>query len=195
MINKKIGLFFGTFDPIHNGHIEVAKYIVDNCFSDEVWLIITPQNPEKKFIKISNFDQRFKMAQIATNKINKVKPSKAEQDLPIPNYTIDTLEYISEEFKNYEFSLVIGQDNFEKFTNWKSHEKIIENYKILIYPRLGSDKKAEIGKLKNVIYLKGATVDISSSEVREKIKNRNLEMDYLNKDVLNFIIENNLYEK
>ena len=195
MINKKIGLFFGTFDPIHNGHIEVAKYIVDNCFSDEVWLIITPQNPEKKFIKISNFDQRFKMAQIATNKINKVKPSKAEQDLPIPNYTIDTLEYISEKFKNYEFSLVIGQDNFEKFTNWKSHEKIIENYKILIYPRLGSDKKAEIGKLKNIIYLKGATVDISSSEVREKIKNRNLEMDYLNKDVLNFIIENNLYEK
>jgi len=195
MINKKIGLFFGTFDPIHNGHIEVAKYIVDNCFSDEVWLIITPQNPEKKFIKISNFDQRFKMTQIATNKINKVKPSKAEQGLPIPNYTIDTLEYISEKFKNYEFSLVIGQDNFEKFTNWKSHEKIIENYKILIYPRLGSDKKAEIGKLKNVIYLKGATVDISSSEVREKIKNRNLEMDYLNKDVLNFIIENNLYEK
>ena len=195
MINKKIGLFFGTFDPIHNGHIEVAKYIVDNCFSDEVWLIITPQNPEKKFIKISNFDQRFKMAQIATNKIDKVKPSKAEQDLPIPNYTIDTLEYISEKFKNHEFSLVIGQDNFEKFTNWKSYEKIIENYKILIYPRLGSDKKAEIGKLKNVIYLKGATVDISSSEVREKIKNRNLEMDYLNKDVLNFIIENNLYEK
>ena len=195
MINKKIGLFFGTFDPIHNGHIEVAKYIVDNCFSDEVWLIITPQNPEKKFIKISNFDQRFKMTQIATNKINKVKPSKAEQDLPIPNYTIDTLEYISEKFKNYEFSLVIGQDNFEKFTNWKSHEKIIENYKILIYPRLGSDKKAEIGKLKNIIYLKGATVDISSSEVREKIKNKNLEMDYLNKDVLNFIIENNLYEK
>jgi len=195
MINKKIGLFFGTFDPIHNGHIEVAKYIVDNCFSDEVWLIITPQNPEKKFIKISNFDQRFKMTQIATNKINKVKPSKAEQDLPIPNYTIDTLEYISEKFKNHEFSLVIGQDNFEKFTNWKSHEKIIENYKILIYPRLGSDKKAEIGKLKNIIYLKGATVDISSSEVREKIKNKNLEMDYLNKDVLNFIIENNLYEK
>ena len=195
MINKKIGLFFGTFDPIHNGHIEVAKYIVDNCFSDEVWLIITPQNPEKKFIKISNFDQRFKMTQIATNKINKVKPSKAEQGLPIPNYTIDTLEYISEKFKNYEFSLVIGQDNFEKFTNWKSHEKIIENYKILIYPRLGSDKKAEIGKLKNIIYLKGATVDISSSEVREKIKNKNLEMDYLNKDVLNFIIENNLYEK
>ena len=195
MINKKIGLFFGTFDPIHNGHIEVAKYIVDNCFSDEVWLIITPQNPEKKFIKISNFDQRFKMTQIATNKINKVKPSKAEQGLPIPNYTIDTLEYISEKFKNHEFSLVIGQDNFEKFTNWKSHEKIIENYKILIYPRLGSDKKAEIGKLKNVIYLKGATVDISSSEVREKIKNKNLEMDYLNKDVLNFIIENNLYEK
>tara|TARA_B100001093_G_scaffold315863_1_gene301354 strand:- start:50 stop:637 length:588 start_codon:yes stop_codon:yes gene_type:complete len=195
MINKKIGLFFGTFDPIHNGHTEVAKYIVDNCFSDEVWLIITPQNPEKKFIKISNFDQRFKMTQIATNKINKVKPSKAEQGLPIPNYTIDTLEYISEKFKNYEFSLVIGQDNFEKFTNWKSHEKIIENYKILIYPRLGSDKKAEIGKLKNIIYLKGATVDISSSEVREKIKNKNLEMDYLNKDVLNFIIENNLYEK
>tara|TARA_S200000501_G_C20612226_1_gene650828 strand:+ start:25 stop:612 length:588 start_codon:yes stop_codon:yes gene_type:complete len=195
MINKKIGLFFGTFDPIHNGHIEVAQYIVDNCFSDEVWLIITPQNPEKKYIKISNFDDRFKMAEIATNRIDKVKPSKVEQNLPIPNYSIDTLKHISEKFKNYEFSLVIGQDNFEKLNSWKSHEKIIENYKILIYPRLGSDKKAEIGKLKNIIHLKGATVDISSSQVREKIKNKNLGKNYLNKDVLNFIIENNLYEK
>jgi nicotinate-nucleotide adenylyltransferase len=195
MINKKVGLFFGTFDPIHNGHTEVAQYIVDNFFSDEVWLIITPQNPEKKFIEISNFDQRFKMAQIATNKIDKVKPSKAEQDLPIPNYTIDTLEHISEKFKNYEFSLIIGQDNFEKFNSWKSHEKIIKNYKILIYPRLGNDKKSEIETFENIIHLKGATVDISSSEVREKIKNKKLGKNYLNEDVLNFIIENNLYEK
>jgi nicotinate-nucleotide adenylyltransferase len=195
MINKKVGLFFGTFDPIHNGHTEVAQYIVDNFFSDEVWLIITPQNPEKKFIKISNFDQRFKMAQIATNKIDKVKPSKAEQDLPIPNYTIDTLEHISEKFKNYEFSLIIGQDNFEKFNSWKSYEKIIKNYKILIYPRLGNDKKSEIETFENIIHLKGATVDISSSEVREKIKNKKLGKNYLNEDVLNFIIENNLYEK
>ena len=194
MINKKIGLFFGTFDPIHNGHIEVAKYIVDNYFSDEVWLIITPQNPEKKFIKISNFEHRFKMAQIATNTIDKVIPSKTEQELPIPNYTIDTLEHISEKFKNYEFSLIIGQDNFEKFNSWKSHEKIIENYKILIYPRLGSDKKTEIKKLKNIIHLKGAAVDISSSKVREKIKNKYHVKNFLNKDVLNFIIENNLYE-
>ena len=110
------------------------------------------------------------MAQIATNKIDKVKPSNEEQDLPIPNYTIDTLDHISEKYKNYEFSLIIGQDNFEKFNSWKSHETIIENYKILIYPRLGSGKKPEIGKLKNIILLEGATVDISSSEVREKIK-------------------------
>ena len=195
MINKKIGLFFGTFDPIHNGHIEVAKYILNNYFSDEVWLVITPQNPEKKFIKISNFSHRYKMAQIATKKIDNVKPSKAEQNLPIPNYTIDTLDHISEKFKSFEFSLIIGQDNFEKFDSWKSHEKIIENYKILIYPRLGSDKKTEIKKLKNIIHLKGAAVDISSSEVREKIKNKFHVKNYLNKDVLNFIIENNLYEK
>ena len=195
MINKKIGLFFGTFDPIHNGHIEVAKYIVDNYFSDEVWLVITPQNPEKKSIKISNFDHRYKMAQIATNKIDKVKPSNEEQDLAIPNYTIDTLDHISEKYKNCEFSLVIGQDNFEKFNSWKGHERIIENYKILIYPRLGSDKKPEIGKLKNIIHLEGATVDVSSSVVREKIKNKSLVKNYLNEDVLNFIIENNLYEK
>ena len=195
MINKKIGLFFGTFDPIHNGHIEVAKYILDNYFSDEVWLVITPQNPEKKFIKISNFSHRYKMAQIATKKIDNVKPSKAEQNLPIPNYTIDTLDYISEKYKNYEFSLIIGQDNFEKFNSWKSHETIIENYKILIYPRLGSGKKPEIEKLKNIIHLEGATVDVSSSEVREKIKNKSLVKNYLNEDVLNFIIENNLYEK
>jgi len=194
MINKKIGLFFGTFDPIHNGHVKVAKYIVDNYFSDEVWLVITPQNPEKKFIKISNFDHRYKMAQIATNKIDNVNPSKAEQDLPTPNYTIDTLNHISEKYKNYEFSLIIGQDNFEKFNSWKSHERIIENYKILIYPRIGTDKKPEIGILKNIVHLEGATVDVSSSEVREKIENKNSVKNYLNEDVLNFIIENNLYE-
>ena len=135
------------------------------------------------------------MAQIATKKIDKVKPSKAEQNLPIPNYTIDTLDHISEKFKSFEFSLIIGQDNFEKFNSWRSHEKIIENYKILIYPRLESGKKPEIGKLKNIIHLEGATVDISSSEVREKIKNKYHVKNYLNKDVLNFIIENNLYEK
>ena len=195
MINKKIGLFFGTFDPIHNGHVKVAKYIVDNYFSEEVWLVITPQNPEKKFIKISNFDHRYKMAQIATNKIDNVNPSKAEQDLPTPNYTIDTLNHISEKYKNYEFSLIIGQDNFEKFNSWKSYERIIENYKILIYPRIGTDKKPEIGILKNIVHLEGATVDVSSSEVREKIKNKNLVKNYLDEDVLNFIIENNLYEK
>ena len=195
MINKKIGLFFGTFDPIHNGHIEVAKYIIDNYFSDEVWLIITPQNPEKNLSKYQILSIGIKMAQIATNKIDKVKPSNEEQDLPIPNYTIDTLDYISEKYKNYEFSLIIGQDNFEKFNNWKSHETIIENYKILIYPRLGSGKKPEIGKLKNIIHLEGATVDVSSSEVREKIKNKSLVKNYLNENVLNFIIENNLYEK
>ena len=194
MINKKIGLFFGTFDPIHNGHVKVAKYIVDNYFSDEVWLVITPQNPEKKFIKISNFDHRYKMAQIATNKIDNVNPSKAEQDLPTPNYTIDTLNHISEKYKNYEFSLIIGQDNFEKFNSWKSYERIIENYKILIYPRIGTDKKPEIGILKNIVHLEGATVDVSSSEVREKIENKNSVKNYLNEDVLNFIIENNLYE-
>ena len=135
------------------------------------------------------------MAQIATKKIDKVKPSKAEQNLPIPNYTIDTLDHISEKFKSFEFSLIIGQDNFEKFNSWRSHEKIIKNYKILIYPRLGSDKKTKIKKLKNIIHLKGAAVDISSSEVREKIKNKYHVKNYLNKDVLNFIIENNLYEK
>jgi nicotinate-nucleotide adenylyltransferase len=172
----------------------VAQYVVENCFSDEVWLIITPQNPEKKFIKISNFDHRYKMAQIATNKIDNVNPSKAEQDLPTPNYTIDTLNHISEKYKNYEFSLIIGQDNFEKFNSWKSHERIIENYKILIYPRIGTDKKPEIGILKNIVHLEGATVDVSSSEVREKIENKNLVKNYLNEDVLNFIIENNLYE-
>mgnify|MGYP005689375779 CR=1 FL=1 len=103
MINKKIGLFFGTFDPIHNGHIEVAKYIIDNYFSDEVWLIITPQNPEKKFIKISNFEHRYKMAQIATNKIDKVKPSNEEQDLPIPTTLLKPLIIFRKNIKTMNF--------------------------------------------------------------------------------------------
>ena len=112
MNKKKVGLFFGTFDPIHNGHIKIAEYIIEEKLNDEVWLVVTPENPIKKDSKISKFIDRFNMVNIATQKYNNIIPSDLEFNLKKPNYTIDTLGYISGKLPEVEFSLIIGEDKY-----------------------------------------------------------------------------------
>ena len=135
MSKEKIGLFFGTFDPIHNGHLRIAKYITEEKLADKVWLVVTPENPIKAGSKISSFNHRFNMAKIATENYDNIIPSDLEVNLKKPNYTIDTLEYISNKLKDIEFSLIIGEDNYKIFDTWKDYKKIINKYKIFIYPR------------------------------------------------------------
>ena len=159
MNKKKVGLFFGTFDPIHNGHLNIAKYIIEENLADQVLLVVTPENPLKLKNNISSFDHRYKMVNIATKKYNNIIPSDLEVNLKKPNYTIDTLNFISKKMLDIEFSLIIGEDNYKIFDTWKDYKKILNNYKIYIYPRKGTLKETPHIINDNAMYIGGPRID------------------------------------
>ena len=194
MGKEKIGLFFGTFDPIHNGHLRIAKYITEEKLAHKVWLVVTPENPIKLRSKISSFNHRFNMAKIATEKYDNIMPSDLEVNLKKPNYTINTLEYISNKLNNIEFSLIIGEDNYKIFDTWKDYEKILSNYKIYIYPRKGTLKENPHIINENAMYIGGPRIDLSSTNIRN-IVSKNLDpKDLISAKVMEYINSNKLYQ-
>jgi len=194
MGKEKIGLFFGTFDPIHNGHLRIAKYITEEKLAHKVWLVVTPENPIKLRNKISSFNHRFNMAKIATEKYDNIMPSDLEVNLKKPNYTINTLEYISNKLNNIEFSLIIGEDNYKIFDTWKDYEKILSNYKIFIYPRKGTLKENPYIINENAMYIGGPRIDLSSTNIRN-IVSKNLDpKDLISAKVMEYINSNKLYQ-
>ena len=130
-----IGLYFGTFNPVHNGHISIANSVLNYSNVDKLWLVLTPQSPHKTKSRLIDFKHRYEMLKIACEKCENILPIDIEKNLPSPNYSIDTLESLKKEYNNYNFSLVTGSDNMQKFTTWKDYNKIVENHKIYVYPR------------------------------------------------------------
>ena len=194
MSKEKIGLFFGTFDPIHNGHLRIAKYITEEKLADKVWLVVTPENPIKVGSKISSFNHRFNMTKIATEKYDNIIPSDLEVNLKKPNYTIDTLEYISNKLKDIEFSLIIGEDNYKIFDTWKDYKKIISKYKILIYPRKGTLKENLHIINENTMYIGGPRIDLSSTNIRNIVSKKSDPKDLISSKVMEYINSNKLYQ-
>ena len=194
MSKEKIGLFFGTFDPIHNGHLRIAKYITEEKLADKVWLVVTPENPIKVGSKISSFNHRFNMAKIATENYDNVIPSDLEVNLKKPNYTIDTLEYISNKLKDIEFSLIIGEDNYKIFDTWKDYKKIINKYKIFIYPRKGTLNENLHIINENTMYIGGPRIDLSSTNIRKIVSNNSDPKDLISNKVMEYINSNKLYQ-
>ena len=194
MSKEKIGLFFGTFDPIHNGHLRIAKYITEEKLADKVWLIVTPENPIKVGSKISSFNHRFNMAKIATENYDNIIPSDLEVNLKKPNYTIDTLEYISNKLKDIEFSLIIGEDNYKIFDTWKDYKKIINKYKIFIYPRKGTLNENLHIINENTMYIGGPRIDLSSTNIRKIVSNNSDPKDLISNKVMEYINSNKLYQ-
>ena len=194
MSKEKIGLFFGTFDPIHNGHLKIAKYITEEKLTDKVWLVVTPENPIKQGNKISSFNHRFNMAKIATEKYDNIMPSDLEVNLKKPNYTIDTLEYISNKLKYIEFSLIIGEDNYKIFDTWKDYKKIINKYKIFIYPRKGTLNENLHIINENTMYIGGPRIDLSSTNIRKIVSNNSDPKDLISNKVMEYINSNKLYQ-
>lgn len=190
-----IGLFSGSFDPIHIGHVALANYIVEFSDVDEIWFLVSPQNPLKKDKKISDENVRYEMTKIAVHKHPRLKASNFEFSLPKPSYTIDTLEALSKKYPKYKFSLIIGADNWEVFESWKNPEKIIDNYNLKIYPRLGYEVKQIPENIRNKIdVLDSPVFDISSTFIRESIAAGKNVRFFLPCGIYEYILENNLYK-
>ena len=193
MAKKKIGLFCGTFDPIHNGHINIAKYIIDENLANQVWLVVTPENPTKLKNNISHFEHRYNMVKIATQKYKNIDASDLEVNLKKPNYTIDTLEYVSTKMSNIEFSLIIGEDNYKIFDTWKDYKKILRDFKIYIYPRKGTLKESPHIINDNAMYIGGPKIDLSSTNIRNIISRKSEPKDLIPPNVMKYIIDKKLY--
>ncbi len=192
----KIGLYFGTFNPIHIGHLAIANHIAEFSELDQVWFVITPRSPFKKKQTLLSDFQRLEMVYLATKNYPKLKPSNIEFKLPQPNYTINTLVHIEEKYPDDEFSLIMGEDNLKSFHKWKNYETILKHYHIYVYPRISKVKKDSLLKgHSRVHYVDAPIMEISSTFIRQAITiNKNI-CPLLPEKVWQYIDEMNFYKK
>ena len=189
-----IGIFSGSFNPIHVGHLILANYIVEYTDVDEVWLLVSPQNPWKVGDEdLLDENIRLEMTRLATDEYPKLKVSDFEFALPRPSYTINTLDALNEKYPEHNFSLIIGADNWSAFENWKNYERIIKDYKVKIYPRLDHRISVSPKLKKTVEALDSPIIEISSSFIREAISEGKDVRAFLPTEVYEYIKEKGLY--
>jgi nicotinate-nucleotide adenylyltransferase len=189
----KIGLFFGSFNPVHIGHLIIANTMAENTDLDQVWFVVSPQNPFKKNLSLLHEFDRLDMVEIACRDHDKLKVSDIEFNLPKPNYTIDSLTYIQEKFPLYSFKLIIGEDNLEQFPKWKNYEKILEYFDLYIYPRPGA-KNSVLKQHSNTRLVEAPLLDISATYIRECIKNQRSIRYLVPREVEEYIIRKKFYQ-
>jgi nicotinate-nucleotide adenylyltransferase len=185
----KIGLYFGSFNPIHHGHLIIASFIAENTTLDQVWFVVSPQNPFKISSSLLNEYQRLHLARIAVEGDRKIKVTDIEFHLPKPSYTITTLAYLEEKYPDHEFSIVLGGDSFQNLDKWKNGDVILKRYPIYIYNRPGftvhtRDEKQTI--------VKAPLLEISATYIRDCVKNGK-SIRYMVPDVVKEEIEKSRY--
>ncbi|MEX0315044.1 MAG: nicotinate (nicotinamide) nucleotide adenylyltransferase [Allomuricauda sp.] len=192
---KRVGLYFGTFNPIHIGHLAIANHMVEFSNLDEVWFVITPQSPFKTKQSLLDDHHRYQMVYEALQEYPKLKPSKIEFDLPQPNYTINTLVHLDEEYGDeYQFALIMGEDNLKSFHKWKNYEVILENYSIYVYPRISEGKiEHQFQKHPGINKVDAPIMEISSTFIRKKHKEGKNIRPLLPESVWNYMDEMNFY--
>lgn len=191
----KIGLYFGSFNPIHIGHLVIANHMAEYSDLNQVWFVVTPHNPFKKKSSLLDDYQRLEMVYRATKDYTKLKPSDIEFNLPQPNYTINTLAYLQEKHLNYEFSLIMGEDNLKSFHKWKNYQLILENHDIYVYPRV-SEKKVEtqFDGHKKIHHIDAPIMELSSTFIRKAIKAGKNVKPMLPEFVWEYLDEMNFYK-
>lgn len=189
---KNIGLLFGSFNPIHNGHITLATFILKHKPLDEIWFVVSPLSPFKKSKILLDKNDRLDMVKLAIKPFKKFFVSDIEFKMKTPNYTIDTLYEIKKKYPEDSFSLIIGEDNLENFKNWKDSNLIIENFKIYVYPRNFSKSKPNLNF--NTLYkINAPTINISSTDIREFVKKNEDIEGLLSPEVLDQIKKKKFY--
>ncbi len=190
-----IGLYFGTFDPIHFGHINIANFLVNNDLVEKVWFVVTPQNPVKSSNNLIDFMHRYEMVKIQVKDNNNLLASDIELNLKRPNYTINSLRYISKAYPDNSFSLIIGEDNFVNFKKWREYKEIMSYYKIYVYPRktrLKTDMKLIMSN--NIEMIKAPLIDLTSTNIRNSINDKDCTNQFISDSVYKYITTNNLYK-
>lgn len=201
----KIGLYFGSFNPIHVGHLVIANYIVTHHYLDQVWFIVSPHNPHKVKSTLLEDYHRLALVKEAVDSNPLLRASDIEFGLDQPNYTAKTLAHLKENYPDNEFSLIMGEDNLRTFHKWYNYETILENHQILVYPRvytvqelasIESTEKNELMNHRNIEFCKDAPMMvISSSFIRNAIKNKQDVRYLLTPEVLKYIQEMGFYSK
>ncbi len=184
----KIGLYFGSFNPIHIGHLIIANHCVENENLDEVWFVVSPQNPFKQESQLLNAQLRLNLVRLATDNSIKLKASNIEFNLPKPSYTINTLIYLEEKYPNHQFEIILGSDGFQNIQKWKNGDYIIKEYRFIVYERPGFLVQENIKA--NFKLTNSPQLLISSTHIRESIKN-NKSIQFLVPDLVKENIENN----
>jgi nicotinate-nucleotide adenylyltransferase len=189
---QKIGLFFGSFNPIHMGHLIIANIMAQNTDLDKVWLVVSPQNPFKPSKGLLHEFDRYDLVKTAIADNYKLEASDVEFHLPKPSYTIHTLAYLTEKYPNKEFKVVIGEDNLENFTKWKNHEQILNQFGLYVYPR-PHVTNSDLKRHSNVTIVKAPMIDISATYIRNCIKNNKSIRYLVPETVENMIRTKNFY--
>lgn len=190
---SKIGVFGGSFNPIHVGHALIASYIVDSGAVDQLWLMVAPQNPLKEGVVMAGDAHRLRMAEMVTRRLPRVETTAFEFELPRPSYTVNTLNALQAKFPHDEFYLVIGADNWCNFDQWKDGETIIKNHHVLVYPRRGFEVVIPKEFESRVAMVDAPLVELSSTVVRQRLKAMKSVSFYVPDDVEKYILKNKLY--
>jgi len=189
----KIGLYFGSFNPIHHGHLIIANNILENSNLDQIWFVVSPQNPLKPSAGLLNEYHRLFLVQSAIDGEKKLKASDIEFRLPRPSFTIDTLTYLHEKYAEYEFALIMGSDSFQNLPNWKNYHRILEHYPVYVYVRPGFESIPTYSH-STVHVLKAPLLQISATHIRESVQ-KGKSIRYLVPDKVRDEIEQNNYYK
>lgn len=192
----KIGLYFGTFNPIHIGHLIIANHMAEYSDLDQIWMVVTPHNPLKKKNTLLDDSHRLQMVHLATQDFPKIRPSDIEFKLAQPNYTVNTLVHLEEKYPKYEFSLIMGEDNLKSLHKWKNYEAILAHHEIYVYPRISSEEEnLEFKNHPKIHIIDAPVVEISSTFIRDNIKKGKNVKPLLPNKVWEYIDHNNFYKK
>jgi len=191
----KIGLFFGTFNPIHVGHLTIANHLVEFTDLDQVWFVVTPHSPFKKKNSLLDDHQRLEMVYRAVKDYPKLRQSDIEFNLPQPNYTINTLTHLEEKYPEHSFALIMGEDNLKSFHKWKNYQVILELHDIYVYPRMsGGQMETEFEDHPKIHHVDAPIMELSSTFIRKSIKEGKNVRPMLPENVWEYLDEMNFYK-